>query len=158
VTAERKEAAQDLVGYGLSVVKACLLTGLSRASFYRGEKDWKEADSAVIDALNAVLEKAPQSGFWKCFHRIRFKGLVINHKRLYRVYCKMGLNLPRRVKKRLPPRDKQPLVVVEQANCQWALDFVHDSLYSGKRFRTLNVLDEGTRECIAIEVDTSLPA
>src|SRR5690606_19673363 len=45
-----------------------------------------------------------------------------------------------------------------QANHQWALDFMHDSLYCGKRFRTLNVLDEGTRECLAIEVDTSLPA
>lgn len=43
-------------------------------------------------------------------------------------------------------------------NIQWVLDFMHDSLYFGKRFRTLNIIDEGTRECLAIEVDTSLPA
>ncbi len=48
--------------------------------------------------------------------------------------------------------------VIEQPNRQWALDFMHDTLYCGKRYRTLNVLDEGTRECLAIEVDTSLPA
>jgi Transposase and inactivated derivatives len=70
----------------------------------------------------------------------------------------MGLNLKRRVKRVLPKRIVQPLAVVAQANHQWALDFMHDSLYCGKRFRTLNVLDEGTRECLAIEVDTSLPA
>lgn len=70
----------------------------------------------------------------------------------------MGLNLKRRVKRVLPKRIDQPLVVVAQANHQWALDFMHDSLYCGKRFRTLNILDEGTRECLAIEIDTSLPA
>ena len=57
-----------------------------------------------------------------------------------------------------PKRQVQPLEVIEQPNHQWALDFMHDTLYCGKRYRTLNVLDEGTRECLAIEVDTSLPA
>ena len=70
----------------------------------------------------------------------------------------MGLNLRRRTKWVLPKRIAQPLEVLDQANHQWALDFMHDTLYCGKRFRTLNVVDEGTRECLAIEVDTSLPA
>jgi len=70
----------------------------------------------------------------------------------------MGLNLTRRTKPGLPKRIAKPLEVLEQANHQWALDFVHDTLYCGKRFRTLNVVDEGTREYLAIEVDTSLAA
>lgn len=58
----------------------------------------------------------------------------------------------------LPKRVAQLLKVLEQANQQWALDFMHPTLYCGKRLRTLNVVGEGTRECLAIDVDTSLPA
>lgn len=55
-------------------------------------------------------------------------------------------------------RTPKPLAVLPKINHQWALDFMHDTLYCGKRFRTLNVIDEATRECLTIEVDTSLPA
>ena len=158
MTAEKRECVSILVDAGLSVVKACLFVGIGRATFYRPERDWRKADAAVIDAINAVLEKSPRAGFWKCFGRMRFKGFPFNHKRVYRVYCQMGLNLRRRTKRVLPKRIAQPLEVLDQANHQWALDFMHDTLYCGKRFRTLNVVDEGTRECLAIEVDTSLPA
>lgn len=70
----------------------------------------------------------------------------------------MGLNLPRRAKKRLPARVKEPLDAPPHPNAYWSMDFMHDTLYHGKRFRTLNILDEGVREALAIEVDTSLPA
>lgn len=158
MTAEKKTCAKALVASGLSVVKACLATGLSRSGFYRPEKDWRKTDAAVIDAINEVLKKSPQAGFWKCYGRLRFKGHLFNHKRVYRVYCRMGLNLKRRVKRVLPMRLAQPLAVVNKPNHQWALDFMHDTLYCGKRYRTLNVIDEGTRECVAIEVDSSLCA
>ncbi len=75
-----------------------------------------------------------------------------------RVYCRLGLNLKRRIRKVLPTRTKRPLLVEKTPNAQWALDFMHDSLYCGKRFRTLNIIDKSTRKCIVIEVDTSLPA
>lgn len=158
MTAEKRTAAEELVKTGLSISKACVAIGLSRASYYRKPKNWREADSAVIDAINQVLAKTPRAGFWKCHGRLRRSGHSFNHKRVYRVYCRMGLNLPRRVKRKLPKRDPKPLEVKPVANSQWALDFMHDTLYCGKRFRTLNVIDEGTRECLAIEVDTSLPA
>ena len=158
MTAEKRAAAEALVETGLSITKACGLIGLGRASYYRKPKDWREADSAVIDAINQILAKVPRAGFWKCYGRMRRRGYRFNHKRVYRVYCRLGLNLPRRVKRKLPKRDPRPLVVKPVANSQWALDFMHDTLYCGKRFRTLNVIDEGTRECLAIEVDTSLPA
>lgn len=158
MTADKKECAKTLVNSGLSILKACLLTGISRASFYRKQKDWRRTDAAVIDAINQVLKKSPRAGFWKCYGRIRFKNHPFNHKRVYRVYCQMGLNLKRRTKRVLPKRVVQPLTVLNQPNHQWTLDFMHDTLYCGKRFRTLNVLDEGTRECLAIEVDSSLPA
>lgn len=158
MTAEKREAANTLVVYGLSVSRACAVLGLARASYYRQPKDWRIADAAVIDALNEQLKKSPRAGFWKCFRRVRRAGYLINHKRLYRVYCQMGLNLRRRAKKVLPKRVAQPLLVEMVPNKQWAMDFMHDTLYCGKRFRTLNVIDEGTRECLAVEIDTSLPA
>ena len=158
MTAEKRSSVQTLVEFGLSVARSCTLCSLSRSTFYRPERNWRKADSAVIDQINAVLAKSPQAGFWKCFKRIRNKGIVLNHKRAYRVYCAMGLNLPRRVKRVLPKRVPRPMHVVERPNHQWALDFVHDTLYCDRRFRALNVIDEGTRECLAIETDTSLPA
>jgi len=147
-----------LLSIGLSIVKACAALKLSRATFYRQPKDWRKADSEVIDGINDTLRKSPQAGFWKCYTRLRLKGFKWNHKRVYRVYCLMGLNLKRRTKRVLPKRDPKPLAVIDYPNKQWALDFMYDTLYCGRPFRTLNVIDEGTRECLAIEVDTSLPA
>ena len=158
MTADKREAAEHLRDQGVSTSKACNITGMGRATFYRKPVDWRQRDAAVIDALNEHIAKSPQAGFWKCYKRIRRAGHVFNHKRVYRVYRRMGLNKPRRIKRVLPKRLPVPLEVLPVANHQWALDFMHDSLYCGKTFRTLNIIDEGTRECLAIEVDSSLPA
>ena len=139
-------------------MRACSSARLGRSTYYRPSIDWRERDADVIDALNQVLERRPRWGFWTCFDHLRFKGFEWNHKKVYRVYCKMGLNLKRRTRKRLPNRERVPLEVEDKPNASWGLDFMQDTLYSGRCFRTLNVLDEGVRECLAIEVDTSLPA
>lgn len=102
VTAERKNYANTLIRLGLSIVKACVLTGIDWVSYYRLQRDWRQADSVVVDAINAVLKKSPKAGFWKCYGRIRLAGYAFNHKRVYRVYCQMGLNLPKRSKRVLP--------------------------------------------------------
>ncbi|MCV2883876.1 IS3 family transposase [Aestuariibacter sp. AA17] len=158
VTAEKRDCAKILIESGMSILKACLFVEIGRSTFYRPTRDWRKVDSAVIDAINAEIKKLPRAGFWKCFGRMRFKGFTFNHKRVYRVYCQMGLNLKRRAKRVLPKRIAQPLTVLKKVNHQWVLDFMHDTLYCGKRLRTLNIVDEGTRECLAIEEDTSLPA
>ena len=112
-----------------------------------------------MNLLNEAVALHGRWGFWKCFRWMRQKrGARWNHKRVWRVYRSMRLNLPRRTKRRLPQRVKQPLEVVPEPNRGWSMDFMSDSLVSGQRFRTFNVVDEGTREALAIEVDTSLPA
>jgi putative transposase len=68
------------------------------------------------------------------------------------------LNLPRRTKRRLPTRLRQPLVAPARLNETWALDFMADALYDGRGFRTLNIIDEGNREALAIEIGTSIPS
>lgn len=158
MTAEKREGAHFLVEFGTKVKAACQVVGISRATFYREPVNWRERDADAIEAIQTVLKKVPRAGFWKIHGRLTTKGYGINHKRLYRVYCRLGLNLPRRTKKRIPARVPKPLSVLPQVNHQWALDFMHDTLYCGKKFRTLNVIDESTRECLAIEVDSSLPA
>ena len=74
-----------------------------------------------------------------------------------RVQGEWGLNLPRRKKRRLPDRPRQPLDAPEVVNHIWSLDFMSDALYSGKRFRTLNIIDDGVREVLNIVIDTSIP-
>jgi putative transposase len=112
----------------------------------------------VIAALTTLVAEQSRWGGWKCDDRLRLDGHPWNHKQLWRVYCQLRLNLPRRTKKRLPVRLRQPLTMIPQPNTVWAVDFMSDTLYGGRRFRTLNILDEGVREGLAIEVDTSLPA
>ncbi len=97
--AEKKSCAQALNEAGLSVIKACKLTLLPRATFYRQPLDWREKDRVVIEARQAIFAKSPQAGFWKCYYRLRFQGYPFNHKRVYLVYCRLGLNLKRRIKK-----------------------------------------------------------
>lgn len=113
---QRREAVSDLVRPGgVSVKAACDAVGLSRASFYRRPMGWRERDASVIEAIQGVLKKAPRSGFWKVYARLRLMGHHFNHKRVYRVYCRFGLNLPRRTKRVLPKRPLAPLQVVAPA-------------------------------------------
>jgi putative transposase len=144
--------------HGLPVQRACRAVGLGRATYYRPHVEWARRDAPVIAALTALVAAKSRWGFWKCCDRLRLDGHPWNHKRVWRVYCQLRLNLPRRVKKRLPSRLRQPLTVVPAPNRVWAVDFMSDTLYGGRRFRTLNILDEGVREGLAIEIDTSLPA
>jgi len=111
-----------------------------------------------MTALLAVVERRSRWGFWKCFDRLRLDGHPWNHKRVYRVYRALRLNLPRRTKRRVPTRLRQPLVAPTTLNGIWALDFMQDALYGGRPFRTLNILDEANREALAIEIGTSIPA
>lgn len=143
---------------GLPVQRACRAVGLGRATYYRPLVDWARRDAPVIAALTTLVAANSRWGFWKCADRLHLDGHGWNPKRLWRVYRQLRLNLPRRTKKRLPVRPRQPLVVVPEPNAVWAVDFMSDTLYGGRRFRTLNILDEGVREGLAIEVDTSLSA
>lgn len=105
-----------------------------------------------------MTDKHAAIGFWQCYYRLRSKGHQYNHKRVYRVYTAMKLNIRRRAKRRLPERVKQPLGVPTAVGQMWSLDFMSDSLVDGRKFRLFNVIDDYNRESLAIEVDTSLPS
>jgi putative transposase len=142
---------------GLPVQLACQAVGRSRATYFRPLVQWAQRDGLGIEALTALNASNPRWGFWKYVGLLRNTGQQWNHKRLWRVYCRLRLNVPRRTKKRVPVRVVQPLAVSPQPNVGWAVDFMRDPLYGGRRFRTFNLLDEGVREVLAIDVDTALP-
>jgi len=84
------------------------------------------------------------------------EGWKVNHKRIRRMYREEGLAVRRKRRKRIAQTARQPKLVPEGANERWSMDFMSDSLATGRSFRTLNIVDDYTRECVAIEVDTSL--
>jgi len=115
-------------------------------------------DTAIINALDEMVTKHPSIGFDKSFKRLRLQGYTWNHKKVYRVYTEMKLNIRRRAKKRLPARVKQALFQPTSVNQVWSIDFMSDSLWDGRKYRLLNIIDDFNREILAIEVDTSLPS
>ena len=115
-------------------------------------------DSGVIVFIQANMALNPRYGFGLLYDSGRHQGQPWGKTVLWHVYCELRLNLPRREKKRLSARIKRPLQAAAQRNQGWSCDFMSDALWSGRRFRTFNVIDEFNREGLRIEVDTSLPA
>ena len=143
-------------GFKVSLRRACRVVGISDA-LYRYQPD-RARDEPVIAALQAAVERYPAYGFSKLFKILRRWGHPWNHKRVYRLYCLLNLNKRRRGKKRLPSRHPEPLAVPAVANYCWSMDFMSDSLFCSRRFRTFNVVDDFNREVLAIEIDLNLPA
>lgn len=154
--ATKKHLAEELVReQSIPVSRACKLVSFPRSQFYYNSK---KDDSAVIEALQDLAFKHPSYGFRKLFAYLRRAGKQWNHKRVYRVYKLLKLNRKRRGKRRLPTRVKQPLTQQTLINQNWSMDFMSDSMVNSRKFRTFNVIDDCTREALAIEIDTSISA
>ena len=143
----------------LPVRVACEAIGLARAIYYKKPAGLREKNQPVMDVLNQVVGKHGRWGFSLCFTYLRNQGHTWNHKRVWRITTigspfrdkQMGLNLPRRTKKRLPRIIKEPLIAPQEPNTMWALDFMYDTLYYGRSLRTLNVIDESNRAVRVME-------
>lgn len=140
----------------LSIRKACKIVSIPRSTY-----DYKaipKDDAQVQAVLTTLTQKHVDIGFWQSYHRIRNKGIIWNHKRVYRVYTEMKLNIRRKAKRRLPARVKGALYIPGTPNEVWSIDFMSDALTDGRKFRLFNVIDDFNREFLCIDVDTSLPA
>lgn len=142
--------------HGSSENRACRLLNISRSLYHYVPK--LADDEAIKKQLKVLSERYPRYGFKKLFSKVRQEGYVWNHKRVYRVYCTMQLNFRRRAKKRFPSREKIGLTQPASMNSSWSMDFMSDALMSGKRFRTVNLIDDCNREVLGINASISLPS
>lgn len=103
-----------------------------------------------------MAEKKPNEGQDKFYARIRNEGIVWNKKRIRRVYKNLGMNKRKKTRKRITGRVKVPLVIPEHPNDTWSMDFMHDVLMNGRKFRTINIIDDFNREALTIEAYFSI--
>ena len=155
---ERLALVKWIVGEkGVSQRKACRWVGLSRNTIVE-PRAVTDKDESLDKQINQLAKRYQHWGSLKIYHYLRRQGEKANHKRVRRLYCLSGLRLPRKGKKRLPEALGQPLPKATVCNGCWSLDFTSESLSEGRKFRTLNVIDDFNREALAVEVDYSLPA
>ncbi len=139
---------------GLSQRRSCALIGIDRASCRYVRR--RQPDEALRERLVTLAKERPRWGYRTLCEVLR-RERVVNHKKVHRLYKLEGLQVRRRRRKRVVAGKRVPLVTARRANERWSMDFTHDTLANGRAFRTLNIVDDHTRECPVLEVDHSLP-
>ena len=141
---------------GVSIRRACALTGLNRSTYqYRLQK--KADEDLLRNRLRELALQRPRFGSPRLTVLIRREFGAVNHKRVERIYAAEGLQVPLRRKKRRRGVMRQvPLALPSRPGERWSMDLVADSFSDGRRFRSLTIVDDFSRECPAIEVDTSI--
>lgn len=152
-TSQRKAAVEALCEVGISQRKAVKEIGIAKstARYQSRRQDDSELRKRIVDIASA----RKRFGYRRIHVMLQRAGEEVNHKRVYRIYCEESLQVRKRRKKK-ERQFRKPLQPARRPNERWSMDFVSDSLATGRRFRTLNVVDECTRESLAIEVDFSL--
>lgn len=147
-----------MVRDGISIRLACVTFSISQTC-YRYRPALAGDNALIADWLLRLTQTHKRWGFGLCFMYLRnSQGFTWNHKRVYRIYRELELNLRFKPRRRIK-RDKPDALSVPTAiNQVWSMDFMSDSLSNGKRIRTFNVIDDYNREGLTIEVGFSLPS
>jgi putative transposase len=142
----------------VSIRFACATFQVSETC-YRYQGKLSNENMEIADWLIRLTHNQKNWGFGLCYLYLRnVKGYGWNHKRVYRIYRELELNLRIKPKKRLQREKPEPLIVPTFINHCWSMDFMHDQLEDGQSYRLFNVIDDFNREGLTIEVDFSLPA
>ena len=153
----REMAKQAVEQKSVSVRLACMSFVISETC-YRYQPKLSDENARIADWLIRLTHNQRNWGFGLCYLYLRnVKGFRWNHKRVYRIYRELELNLRIKPKKRLVREKPEELQQPEAINECWSMDFMHDQLSDGRSFRTFNVIDDYNREGLCIEVDFSLP-
>lgn len=154
--AKRRGVTHLVQAKGFSQRRACQLVGAARSTIrYRRRRAADEA--ALVEALQQQVQRHPVYGYRPITALLRRQGWQVNHKRVYRLWLTLGLQLPRRAKrKRRYGAAPERLMRAEHINHVWTYDFLHTSTERGGKLRVLAVLDEHTRECLALYVARSI--
>jgi len=153
-------ARREVVAYvgqrfGMSRSRACGLIRMHRSTCrYRSRRG---DDGELRRRMLAHAAARPRFGYRRIHVLLRREGELVNHKRVYRIYRDLGLLVRRRRRKRVAPLLRRPKPVPAAPNERWSMDFTADTLADARPFRTLNLVDDWSRECVAIEVARSIP-
>lgn len=139
---------------GLSQRKACTVATCNRKTCRRVLQ--RTDDAVLLQRLQELAAERRRFGYRRLDIFLRRDGIIANHKRIYRVYAEANLQVRKRLKRRVALGRGDLPPAVSTPNERWSLDFVHDTLQNSRRLRTLNIVDDFTREALAIEVDTSI--
>ena len=134
--------------------RACALIGMA-AKTYRYQAS-RPDDAALRQRMREIASERRRFGYRRIGMMLEREGVVLNHKKLYRLYKEERLTVRKRGGRKRAIGTRRPMLVPAEPNQRWSLDFLADSLKDGRRFRILAVIDDCTRECLALLVDTSI--
>ena len=140
--------------FSVSERRVCGLIGVARTSFrYQSCRD----DSELRERLLELAREKPRYGYRRLHVLLRRDAVVVNHKKVQRIYRELGLTVKRTRRKRLE-RELRPRPVLTAPNQEWSIDFASDVTVGGQRLRVLSVIDSFTKQSLVLEVDTSFPS
>jgi len=153
--AAKREAVLHLQALlDVSERRACRVIAADRTVIrYQSRRD---DDSALREKLRDLAHQRRRFGYRRLHILLRRDGIMINRKKTQRLYREEGLTVRRRKGRKRAVGARAPAPVPALPNQRWSLDFVHDQIVTGRRFRVLNVVDDVTRECLAAVPDTSI--
>jgi len=153
--AVRRDAVAHLrAGHGMSERRACALISADRSSVrYRSRRP---DDADLRRRLGELADQRRRFGYRRLHVLLRAEGWTMNRKKTQRLYGEEGLAVRRRKSRRRIAVARTPIPAPDGPDSRWSLDFVHDQLASGRRFRVLNIIDDVTKECLAAIPDSSI--
>ena len=152
--AKRDAVVHACAVHGVSQRRACEALAVDRSSVrYRSIRP---ADVELREAMKAVASERRRFGYRRIHLMLQRRGIVMNLKKLRRLYGEEKLQVRKRGGRKRALGTRRPMLVPDRANQRWSLDFVSDAFTDGRRFRVLTVVDDHTRECLALIADTSL--
>lgn len=153
--AKRKAVGFLISEIGLSERRACRIVGVSRS--VQQYQPLPKDDAAAIKRMKELASENRRYGYLRLHAMLRREGLIVNHKRTYRLYTEQGLQVRTKRRRKMPRRDRVAPQVPEKPMQRWSLDFVSDQLADCRRFRVLNIVDDHSRFCPGQIVDVSIP-
>ena len=136
------------------ITRACGLIGISRSLY--GYRSRRPVLAGLRERICELAGEKRRYGYRRIHILLRREGWKVNRKRTYRLYREAGLAVRRRKRKRIGLFERKPLPRPSAVNRSWSMDFVADGLIDGRKLRCLAIVDDYSRECLALEVDTSI--
>lgn len=138
----------------MSARRACAVVGLARSSWSYASR--RPEPKELVEKLKALASKRPRFGYRRLHLLLRREGHGVNHKRVYRLYKAEGLSVRTKRRKRMAAAPRTVLPPATKPNERWSMDFVSDALLTGRRFRVFTLVDDFTRKCVALHVDSGI--